>query len=72
MDEFDTGKRQILNYGHTIGHALEQASNYRLLHGEAVALGMVLMAKDKPFYETLVKTLTKYNLPTSYEYNKDQ
>jgi 3-dehydroquinate synthase len=72
MDEFDTGKRQILNYGHTIGHALEQASNYSLLHGEAVALGMVHMAKDKPFYETLVKTLTKYNLPTSYEYNKDQ
>lgn len=39
-DERDRGRRQILNFGHTLGHALEAASGYELLHGEAVALGM--------------------------------
>lgn len=41
-DEFDTGLRNILNLGHTIGHAIEAASGYKLLHGEAIAIGMVL------------------------------
>ena len=40
-DEREAGRRAILNFGHTIGHALEAASNYGLLHGEAVALGMI-------------------------------
>jgi len=42
-DERETkGLREILNYGHTVGHALEQAGNYKLLHhGEAVSIGMV-------------------------------
>ncbi len=47
-DEFDrTGKRAILNYGHTIGHAIEAASNYskRYNHGEAIAAGMVIAAR---------------------------
>lgn len=44
-DEFDQGLRQILNFGHTLGHALEQANNYKLLHGEAVAIGMLYMTK---------------------------
>ena len=41
QDEKDYGIRQLLNFGHTIGHALEQASNYQLSHGEAVALGII-------------------------------
>ena len=42
LDERETGVRQLLNFGHTIGHALEAQSRYRrYLHGEAVALGMV-------------------------------
>jgi 3-dehydroquinate synthase len=40
-DERESGRRAILNAGHTIGHALEQVSNYQLRHGEAIALGLV-------------------------------
>ena len=44
-DEFEGGYRQILNFGHTLGHALEAASGYALGHGSAVALGMLLEAR---------------------------
>ncbi len=40
QDEFDTGKRNLLNYGHCFGHALESASNFEICHGEAVIVGM--------------------------------
>ena len=43
-DPHETGQRALLNFGHTLGHALETASAYKLLHGEAVALGMVCAA----------------------------
>jgi 3-dehydroquinate synthase len=43
-DERESGRRQVLNFGHTIGHAIEAASGYTLLHGEAIAIGMVLEA----------------------------
>ena len=71
-DVFDTGIRQVLNYGHTIGHAIEQASQYEILHGEAIAIGMLLMAKDYNYYKQLEEVLHKYNLPTSFEYDKTQ
>lgn len=45
-DEKDAGLRAILNFGHTLGHALEHLSGYRLAHGEAVAIGMVLEARS--------------------------
>jgi len=44
-DEREAGRRAVLNFGHTIGHALEATSGYALLHGEAVAIGMVLEAR---------------------------
>jgi len=44
-DETEQGLREILNYGHTVGHAIESASDFRLRHGEAIALGMMAEAK---------------------------
>jgi 3-dehydroquinate synthase len=44
-DERELGLRKVLNFGHTIGHGLEAASDYSLLHGEAVAIGMVAEAR---------------------------
>jgi 3-dehydroquinate synthase len=44
-DERESGLRKILNFGHTIGHAVEAACNYELLHGECVAIGMVVEAR---------------------------
>jgi 3-dehydroquinate synthase len=41
-DEREAGRRAILNAGHTVGHALERASEYQLAHGEAVALGLIV------------------------------
>jgi 3-dehydroquinate synthase len=40
-DPCEKNKRRMLNYGHTIGHAVESASNYKLLHGQAVAIGII-------------------------------
>jgi 3-dehydroquinate synthase len=44
-DELDLGLRQILNYGHTIGHAVESVSDFKIKHGNAVAIGMVAAAR---------------------------
>ena len=44
-DEREGGVRKTLNFGHTLGHAIELGSGFRLLHGEAVAVGMVLEAR---------------------------
>jgi 3-dehydroquinate synthase len=54
-DEFETGLRKTLNLGHTIGHAVEAASDYRLRHGEAVAIGLVAesrIARDMALLST--------------------
>ncbi len=67
-DPCDTGCRQLLNFGHTIGHAIEKCSNYTISHGRAVAMGMV--AETKAFiklynekYEILeiIKSLLEKN-----------
>ncbi len=44
-DEFDHGKRQLLNFGHTVGHAIEALSGYQTSHGRAVAAGMCIVTQ---------------------------
>jgi 3-dehydroquinate synthase len=44
-DEFDKGSRQLLNFGHTMAHSIEKCSDFRIEHGSAVAIGMVIAAK---------------------------
>lgn len=43
-DERESGRRKVLNFGHTLGHAIEATTDYAMLHGDAVAIGMVLEA----------------------------
>lgn len=71
-DEFDTGERMLLNFGHTFGHALEKLYNFeKLSHGEAVGIGMMMIAKfgevagiTKPgTADAIAAALKKYNLP---------
>ena len=74
-DEFDRGQRRLLNLGHTLAHAAEQLSDYRLTHGRAVAAGMAVMAgaaaHDKSCSEEtktrIVEILTRFGLPTDFE-----
>src|SRR5690606_2172323 len=72
-DPFErTGRRAILNFGHTVGHALESAANYQgIRHGEAVAIGMVAEIEIgrvlgvTPFDSTeLTSMIAAHNLPT--------
>ncbi|MEG2537570.1 MAG: 3-dehydroquinate synthase [Hydrogenoanaerobacterium sp.] len=44
-DEYDTGERMILNFGHTLAHAIEQKSGYKTTHGKAVSMGMAMITR---------------------------
>jgi 3-dehydroquinate synthase len=72
-DEFETGERRLLNFGHTLGHAIENF--YELSHGQSVAIGMVaaslLSEQFSQFKDTarIVDTLHKYGLPSTTEIN---
>ena len=76
-DEFDTGKRQLLNLGHTFGHAIEQKSHFQMTHGHAVAIGMHLIAKaaeakgiaEKGTAATIAKALEQNQLPKETEFS---
>jgi len=75
QDEFETGERRLLNFGHTLAHALEK--KYELMHGEAVSIGMVFAAKLSAALcgfekvEVLRTVIEKYGLPTSISYDKE-
>jgi len=70
-DVKDKGNRQILNFGHTIGHAIEQYSNYEILHGEAIAIGMLQLSKGLDYEVRLKEVLSKYHLVFDYSFEKD-
>jgi 3-dehydroquinate synthase len=71
-DARESGLRHILNFGHTIGHAIERELNYRIAHGDAVAIGMVAEARlaesmgiaESGLARTIQRTLETAELPT--------
>jgi len=70
----EAGRREILNYGHTLGHAVERVERYQIRHGEAVAIGMVYAAElarlagrlDTPTLDRHRRVLAAVGLPTSF------
>jgi 3-dehydroquinate synthase len=74
VDLKEAGRREILNYGHTLGHAIERTENYRFRHGDAVAIGMVYAAQvarlaNRLDSETTARhrgVLASVGLPTVY------
>jgi 3-dehydroquinate synthase len=75
-DEFESGDRKLLNFGHTLGHAIE--NQYDLMHGEAVAIGMSFAARLSEQLlkfknaERIENILTQYGLPSGATYHKDK
>ena len=76
QDEKEKGIRSVLNYGHTFGHVIENLTNYKTyLHGEAVAIGMVMANElskklgylSKNEANEIKELLKKYNLPTNFK-----
>ena len=77
-DEREQGERKLLNFGHTLGHAIE--NEYQLLHGHAISIGMVaaaeisvqinhLPAGEK---ERIVRLLNRYQLPVTFDFNRQK
>ena len=79
-DEFDTGTRQLLNLGHTFGHAIEKLSNLKVSHGHAVAIGMVMASRaaekmgicESGILAEVKEILTKNALPTCSPYSAEE
>ena len=73
-DERDTGIRQLLNFGHTIGHAVEKNSDYEITHGHAVSIGMVIVAGfvDNSIADEIAGVCIKHNLPVWCRYSAEQ
>lgn len=76
-DELDNGVRRTLNLGHTAGHAIEKCADFRLTHGHAVAIGMVIMARAaeklgwcaEPTADRIAAMLERNHLPTTTEFS---
>lgn len=79
-DEFDTGLRQTLNLGHTVGHAIELCSGYTVSHGHAVAAGLAIIARaaerlgywEEPCAARIETTLLRHELPVTTSYSAQQ
>lgn len=79
-DEFDTGRRQLLNFGHTIGHAIERCSAYQISHGHAVSIGMAVAVRaalragfcGEDCVKEVERALESHHLPTQSPYTMDR
>ena len=79
-DEFDTGMRQLLNLGHTVGHAIEARSEFAISHGSAVAMGMAIVSRAAttmgicPEAELgeIINILRGASLPTECPYSAEE
>lgn len=79
-DEFENGERKLLNFGHTIGHAIEKCSQLTISHGNAVAIGMVIATRgaykmglvNEDFTELLVEALKANGLPISCDFTAEE
>ncbi|NLT13752.1 MAG: 3-dehydroquinate synthase [Clostridiales bacterium] len=73
VDEKEQGPRKLLNFGHTIGHAVEVCSHYEISHGKSVAIGMSVIARasskmglcDKTTSEQIVSVIKSFGLPVT-------
>ena len=80
QDEHDTGLRQKLNLGHTVGHAIERCSNYAISHGQAVAAGTAIIARAAAAHQICSKECTtkienilmQYGLPTRTDFSTEE
>ena len=80
QDEFDTGARQMLNLGHTAGHAVEAISEFSLSHGKSVAIGTAIVTRasccfgicSKETERQILDLLTHFELPVSTGYTAAQ
>jgi 3-dehydroquinate synthase len=79
-DEKDTGIRQLLNFGHTIGHGIEKHSGYTVTHGKAVAIGMVIASRGafrmglskEDCRGQIAEMAERYRLPGSTDISSEQ
>lgn len=79
-DEFENGERKLLNFGHTIGHAIEKCSNLSISHGNAVAMGMVIATQgayktglaNEDFTEMLIEILKANSLPAKCSFTSEE
>jgi len=66
QDPTEKGLRRVLNFGHTVGHAIESAENGRYIHGECVALGMLTMCSDRTA-KRIINIMKRVGLPTDID-----
>jgi 3-dehydroquinate synthase len=79
-DEKEKGVRALLNFGHTVGHAIEKCSGYKIPHGSAVAVGMVIISRaaykcsfcDENCTDIIASLNKKYSLPVSTDFSASE
>ena len=79
-DEKEKGVRALLNFGHTVGHAIEKCSGYKIPHGSAVAVGMVIISRaaykcslcGENYADIIASLNKKYSLPVSTDFSASE